>query len=128
MVVNARVADLVRENRADEITEAIADGDFFQMQTFTQALIDLVLAGRVEREIAANAASNKHDFLVALERAVKQRAVRAANAQDASKDSRPVPIRPEHGRPAAPVSAPSVRPEPAEQAAAPGLRIAPPGA
>ena len=44
------------------------------MQTFTQALIDLVLAGEVDREFAANAAANRHDFLVALERALKQRA------------------------------------------------------
>ena len=44
------------------------------MQTFTQALIDLVLTDEVDREAAANAATNRHDFLVALDRAVKQRA------------------------------------------------------
>jgi twitching motility protein PilT len=71
MVTNARIADLIRENRPDEITEAIAAGEFFQMQTFEQALIALVLAGKVDREVAANAASNRHDFLVAVERAVK---------------------------------------------------------
>ena len=38
MINNARIADLIRENRADEITEAIADGAYFKMQTFTQAL------------------------------------------------------------------------------------------
>ena len=74
MVVNARIADLIRENRVDEIEDAIADGAFFKMQTFTQALIDLVLAGEVDSELAANAAANRHDFLVALERALKQRA------------------------------------------------------
>ena len=41
------------------------------MQTFAQALIDLVLAGVVERETAANASTNRHDFLVTLERAEK---------------------------------------------------------
>ena len=41
------------------------------MQTFTKALIDLVVAGQVDQEIAANAATNRHDFLVALERALK---------------------------------------------------------
>jgi twitching motility protein PilT len=74
MVVNARIADLIRENRVDEIEDAIADGAFFKMQTFTQALIALVLDGHVDREVAANAAGNKHDFLVALDRAVKERA------------------------------------------------------
>ena len=68
MVNNARIADLIREGHADEISDAIAEGDFFHMQTFTQALIEHVLAGRVDREIAANAATNKHDFVVALER------------------------------------------------------------
>jgi twitching motility protein PilT len=71
MVNNARIADLVRENRADEIHDAIEDGSFFQMQTFMQALIDLVVSGQVDQEIAANAATNRHDFLVALERALK---------------------------------------------------------
>ena len=42
MIANARIADLIRENRPEEITEAIAEGDFFQMQTFSKALIELV--------------------------------------------------------------------------------------
>ncbi len=71
MVNNARISDLIRENRADEMHDAIDEGSFFQMQTFTQALIDLVVTGLVEQEVAANAATNRHDFLVALERALK---------------------------------------------------------
>jgi len=82
MVTNARIADLIRENRAGEIEEAIADGSFFKMQTFTQALIDFVLAGEVDSELAANAAANRHDFLVALERALKQRASDAREAAE----------------------------------------------
>ena len=74
MVTNARIADLIRENRVGEIEDAIADGDFFKMQTFTQALIELVLAEDVDTETAANAAGNRHDFLVALDRALKERA------------------------------------------------------
>jgi twitching motility protein PilT len=73
MVANARIADLIRDGRPDEIPDAVAGGEFFQMQTFSKALIDLVLGGSVDREIAANAASNRHDFLVALERALKER-------------------------------------------------------
>src|SRR5262249_16676849 len=60
MVNNARIADLIREGRPDEISDAVAEGDFFQMQTFSKALINLVLAGRVDSEVAANAASNRH--------------------------------------------------------------------
>ena len=71
MVSNARIAELIRERRTEAVPDAIADGEFFQMQTFQQALIELVLAGLVERENAANAASNRHDFLIAMERAEK---------------------------------------------------------
>jgi twitching motility protein PilT len=92
LVSNARIQDLIRENRADEIPEAIAEGEFFQMQNFTQALIQLVIAGKVDSEIAANASSNRHDFLVALERAVKLNAVKVAGETEEGND-RPVPLR-----------------------------------
>jgi twitching motility protein PilT len=106
MVMNARIADLIREGRADEITDAVAEGEYFGMQTFTQALIAHVLSGQVDREVAANAATHRHDFLVALERAEKvQRAADAAAA------------------PEQPVAAAVPEPEPIEA----GLRIVPAG-
>jgi twitching motility protein PilT len=71
MVTNSRIQDLIRENRPDEITDAIAAGEFFQMQTFARSLIELVLTGEVDRDVAANASTNRHDFLVALEQAEK---------------------------------------------------------
>jgi twitching motility protein PilT len=74
MVSNNRIADLTRENKLEEIPVAIAEGSFFEMQTFTQALIELVLSGRVDREIAAGAATNRHDFLLSLEYALKSQA------------------------------------------------------
>ena len=74
MVTNARIADLIREGKGEEIPDAIADGAFFQMQTFAQSLIQLVLDGHVDKEIAANAASNRHDFLVQIEHATKSQA------------------------------------------------------
>ena len=81
MITNARIADLIRESRADEISEAIEDGAFFEMQTFTQALIDLVVRGEIDREVAANAATNRHDFLIALEHALKREAVEREQAE-----------------------------------------------
>ena len=74
MVNNARISDLIRDQKPEEITDAIAEGQFFDMQTFSQALIELVLAGEVDREVAANASTNRHDFLVALEQALKRQA------------------------------------------------------
>jgi twitching motility protein PilT len=84
MVTNARIQDLIREDRPDEITDAIAEGEFFQMQTFAQSLIELVLSGAVEREVAANSATNRHDFLVALERAEKLKAAEEREAEQAN--------------------------------------------
>ncbi|MDX6485990.1 MAG: twitching motility protein PilT [Gaiellaceae bacterium] len=87
MVMNARIADLVREGRADEITDAVAEGEFFDMQTFTQALIEHVLSGKVDPEVAANAATNRHDFLVSLEQAAKRK--RAADTAAAAEEAGP---------------------------------------
>jgi twitching motility protein PilT len=74
MVMNNRIADLIREAKTEEIPEAIAEGAFFHMQTFTQALIEHVLSGQVDREVAANSATKRHDFLVSLEHALKRQA------------------------------------------------------
>jgi twitching motility protein PilT len=89
MVGNARIAELIRANKADEVLEAIADGDFFQMQTFSDALIELVLQEKVDREVAANAASNRHDFLIMLERALKEKAVAAFPKPQAEPEPEP---------------------------------------
>jgi twitching motility protein PilT len=78
MVNNSRIAELIREARTEEIADAVAEGVFFEMQTFEQALIGLVLAGHVAREVAANAASNMHDFEVALDHALKVQHVETA--------------------------------------------------
>jgi twitching motility protein PilT len=125
MVMNARIADLVREGRADEITDAVAEGEFFDMQTFTQALIEHVLAGRVDREIAANAATNKHDFLVALEQAIKRKRAAdaaAAESEAAAPPAQPVPVAPVGEQPQ-----PVLAVAPLEEAPLGGLRIAPAG-
>ncbi len=98
MVGNARIADLIRENKPDEITGAIAEGDFFQMQTFSAALIHLVLEQKVDREVAANAATNRHDFLIALERALKEQTVAAGPGP--SSEPEPEPGREEEPEPA----------------------------
>ena len=97
MIANSRIADLIRENKPEEIPDAIAEGSFFDMQTFTQSLIELVLAGEIDREIAADGASNRHDFLVALEQALKRHAAGAddttavAPAQAPDPDDEPIP-------------------------------------
>src|SRR6266550_2333225 len=75
MVANARVQELIRENKPEYVPEAIAEGAFFDMQTMTSALIDLVVEGEVDEETAAAAAPNRHNFMIALERALKEHAL-----------------------------------------------------
>src|SRR5262249_22304189 len=45
MVSNERIAELIRENKAEDIPDAIADGAYYDMRTLTQALIELVIDG-----------------------------------------------------------------------------------
>ena len=115
MVMNARIADLIREGHADEITDAVAEGDFFQMQTFSQALIEHVLSGAVDSEVAANASTNRHDFLVSLEQAIKRK--RHA-------DGVPAPVE-QHVLEPEQVEAPTI--QVVEEDHGPGLRIVPAG-
>jgi len=75
MVVNNRIQELIRENKPEFVPEAIAEGAFFQMQTLTKALIDLVVSGDVDEETASAAAPNRHDFTIALDRALREHAI-----------------------------------------------------
>jgi Tfp pilus assembly ATPase PilU len=91
MVVNDRIAELIRESRAEEITQAIREGSYYDMQTMNDALIDLTLAGLVDREIATNAAPNAHDFQIALSHAEKTRAAEAAEKARREAESEEAP-------------------------------------
>jgi twitching motility protein PilT len=73
MVVNARIDELIREDRTNELQAAIDEGSFLDMQSFQRALIKLVLSDAVDADVAANASTNKHDFLVELDHALKRR-------------------------------------------------------
>ena len=87
MVANARVQELIRENKPEFVPEAIAEGAFFQMQTMNKALIELVLSDDVDEETAAAAAPNHHDFMIALRRALKEHALR--ESEEARQDAEP---------------------------------------
>jgi Tfp pilus assembly ATPase PilU len=104
MVNNSRIAELIRDQKIEEIPDAISEGEFFDMQTFSDALIELVLGDEIDREVAANAATNRHDFLVALEQALKRQAAGI-----------------EHDRP---LSEMEPEPEPEDDDQMPELRIA----
>jgi twitching motility protein PilT len=89
MVVNTRIADLIRADEADGITDAIAEGAYFDMQSFEQALIALAADGEVDQETAANAAMNRHDFLLALDHELKRRAAGNGGPQAVTSEDEP---------------------------------------
>jgi twitching motility protein PilT len=69
-VNTGRVAERILDpSRTSEIEEVVADGSFYGMQTFDQALVVLVKEGTVSVQDALEVASNRHDFELALQQA-----------------------------------------------------------
>jgi twitching motility protein PilT len=68
LVATGRVYDRVISPEATgELRDIIAEGAYYGMQTFDQALVKLVQAGLVAEEDAKIASTNPHDFALALE-------------------------------------------------------------
>jgi len=67
LVATGRVYERILDPEASySIADVIAEGDFYGMQTFDQALVKLVGEGVVAEEDARRAATNPHDFNLAL--------------------------------------------------------------
>jgi twitching motility protein PilT len=66
MMLTPTISRLIREGKAWEMPQYIADGALFGMQTFNQSLVKLVKAGVVSEETAKEFADNKEEFLLAL--------------------------------------------------------------
>jgi len=68
MVVNGRIQQcIVDPSRTGDIHEIVADGEYYGMQTFDQALVRLYQAGAVDLRGAMMTASNPHDLKVMLQ-------------------------------------------------------------
>jgi twitching motility protein PilT len=68
LVVTGRVQDLIlNQNETGRIGEVIAEGEYYGMQTYDQALLKQVMAGKVTEEVAYEAASSPHDFKLMLQ-------------------------------------------------------------
>ena len=86
MVVTARIADLIRDPaKTEQIKDAIEDGSYHLMQSFQEHLVQLVLEELVDTETATAAATNAHDFKIAVEHALKAKA-RAGSAENGEDD------------------------------------------
>jgi len=69
MVANGRIAQCIAEPQlGGDISEIIADGEYYGMQTFDQHLAKLVEQGVVDMEGASLGATNIHDLRVVLNR------------------------------------------------------------
>jgi twitching motility protein PilT len=67
MVVTGRIQDLIlNPEETGKISEVIAEGDYYGMQTFDQALLGYVTEGIVSEEVALETASSPHDFKLML--------------------------------------------------------------
>jgi len=68
MVVTGRVQDLIlNPNETGKITEVIAEGEYYGMQTFDQALLKHVMDGSVDEADAMDVATSPHDFKLMLQ-------------------------------------------------------------
>ncbi len=68
LVATGRIYDrIISPEATGELRDIIADGAYYGMQTFDQALVKLVQEGLVSEEDAKIASSNPHDFALALE-------------------------------------------------------------
>jgi twitching motility protein PilT len=67
LVATGRIKDLILSpEETGKISEAIAEGSFYGMQTFDQDLLSHVAAGRISEEVAYETASSPHDFKLML--------------------------------------------------------------
>ena len=69
MVVTGRIADRIVDptTPGESIEDLIASGGYGGMQTFDQSLLGLVRSGEVTVQAALGAATNAHDFRLALQ-------------------------------------------------------------
>ena len=68
LVVTGRVQDLIlNPQETGRLTEVIAEGDYYGMQTFDQALHRAVEDGVVSMEVAERVSSRPHDFKLMLD-------------------------------------------------------------
>src|SRR4051795_10361903 len=65
--MTGRVKDMIMNpEETGRLTDAIAEGSYYGMQTFDQALLEHVRAGRVAMDEALKAATHPHDFKLAV--------------------------------------------------------------
>ncbi|MEO1958486.1 MAG: ATPase, T2SS/T4P/T4SS family, partial [Nautiliaceae bacterium] len=69
LVKTPRIKELIMQDRDQEIKDALEEGKkVYGTQSFDQHLVDLVVSGRVNEEVALEFATSKDDFLLRLKK------------------------------------------------------------
>jgi twitching motility protein PilT len=122
MVMTGRVHDMILDpKQTGMLSEVIAEGGYYGMQTFDQHLLEHLQAGRITMEDAVRTASSPHDFKLMV----------AAQARNGPRPSNKEPAgAPAQGSEAPPPSAPPAASQPpaAPPVATPAPAGTPPGA
>ena len=119
--MTGRARDMILDpDQTDRLREVIAEGEYYGMQTFDQALLGHYQAGRVSMEDALRVASSPHDFklLVAgegrtatsMDDLAGSDHVSPMNSSSSSSASSPEPTPVPHVRPATPIASANGRP------------------
>jgi twitching motility protein PilT len=121
LVSTGRVQDLIlNPEETGRITEVIAEGEYYGMQTFDQALLKAVMAEQIDEQTAYEYASSPHDFKLMLQ-AKGQRAsgIEQVMAGDGSEaPASPAPPQPP-AAPPPPAGGPGAPPPPSQAPQAP---------
>jgi twitching motility protein PilT len=91
LTMTGRVRDLISDSKeTGKLSEVIAEGSYYGMQTFDQALLKLYEEGKISMDEALKAATHPHDFklLVAAE-GQRSTSVEQIYSPDHTRDSRP---------------------------------------
>jgi twitching motility protein PilT len=91
LTMTGRVRDLISDAKeTGKLSEVIAEGSYYGMQTFDQALLKLYEEGKISMDEALKAATHPHDFklLVAAE-GQRSTSVEQIYSPDHTPDSRP---------------------------------------
>jgi twitching motility protein PilT len=68
MVSTGRIQDLIlNPEETGKISDVIAEGSYYGMQTFDQALLGYVMDGHIGEDVALEYASSRHDFKLMLD-------------------------------------------------------------
>jgi twitching motility protein PilT len=111
LVNTGRVAERIAdEEKTSEIEEVVAEGGYYGMMTFDQALLKLIQEGRVSVDDAMQAVSSVHDFELALQQAgipIPPKTEESASLAAAVPETDPAPSEPAEAPQGEFMSAPS---------------------